>query len=109
MDTSNDLPATEGKPCRVRGLHSAFVVDMGIVKERAEWRGTEVKACWGANHDSPGEGADAAILLWAAEERSRVSGQKLTGGEEKLVGGLASTAVERELCAWRQFKVPKPV
>ena len=50
----------------------------------------------GANHALLAEGVDAAISSWTAEERSRVSGQELTGEET------------REISAWSISKEFKP-
>ena len=47
----------------------------------------------------------AATFAAAAEERSRFSGQELA----EFHGGRASAAKARELCAWKKFKVLKPV
>ena len=86
------------------GIHLAFLVETGKVKEHAQWRAPEKKARWEVTHVSPGKGVNVAISPWAAEERRRVSGQELMGEEEKLNGGLASATQGRKLSAWKKFK-----
>ena len=50
----------------------------------------------------------AAISVWVAEERNRISGQELSEAEETLHVDLVRGAKEKELNAWTQFKVFKP-
>ena len=52
---------------------------------------------------------DAARSGWIAEERNRVAGQELTETGAKLRECLTSAAKQRELNAWKKFKVSQPV
>ena len=54
-------------------------------------------------------GLDAAISTWVAEARNCVWGQELTGGKEKLHAVLARDAEVKELDAWKQCKVFRPL
>ena len=50
-------------------------------------------------------GVGAALSAWSAAERNGVSGQELSGKEEKeLQKGLESAAKGRELHAWERRK-----
>ena len=55
------------------------------------------------------DGGGPLLSACVAEERNRVSGQELTEEEGRSHGDLARNANERELGAWRQFKVSLPV
>ena len=107
-DTPHYLPATREPRCRVSDLHLAFVAEKEIAKEHAKWRDSEVKAHWDTNHAPPAEGPGAAISAWAAEGRSRVSGQAPSEAGEKLQGGPVSAAKEREPASWKRFEAFKP-
>ena len=76
MDISGGSPAGRESRCRATDPHLASVADEEIVKGRAQSEGPWTKARWGANQGSPAKGVGCAISLWAAEERSRVSGQE---------------------------------
>ena len=87
MDTSEDLPVTQGTRCRASGPHLPLVAEREIAKEHTQWRRSEMKAHWDANHAYPFEGADAAIPSWSAEVRSKVLGRELSEAEEKVSWG----------------------
>ena len=68
MDTSEDPPATQGKHCRADDLHPAFVADIEVVQEHAQWRDPGTRAHWDVAKASPLDGVDAAISVWAVDE-----------------------------------------
>ena len=102
LDSPEDPPATGEKRCGMEDLHSTFVAEKEIVKEHEQWRGPEIKAHWNFNGPSPADKVDAALSAWAADECSKALGQGHPGAEERLHGGLARVAKERELAAWKQ-------
>ena len=73
-DTYAAMPLTKDTRRRVENLHLGSVVDMGVVKERAQWWGPGMKAFWDAAHASPLGGLDAAIPSRAADQRDKVLG-----------------------------------
>ena len=62
----------------------ACVADMDVARGHVQWRNPSLEARRGAAHASSTEGVGAAISVWIAGERYRVSGQELMGGEGKL-------------------------
>ena len=86
--TSEDLTATQEERRRVSDPYLAFFANKEIVKGRAQWWGPKIKERWGANDAPPVGGINAATPAWAAEERSRASGQESADEERKSRGGL---------------------
>ena len=80
-----------------------------IVEELAQWRDPDMKARRDPHRTVAVEGVDAAIPARAAGGRSRVSGPELTEEAGKFHVGLVGAAKERELNAWKKFKVCEPV
>ena len=70
---------------------------------------SDLRARQDATISSAAERMGDAISAWAEEERNRVSRQKLTGGSEKLHGGLVSAARGWGLNSWAKFKVFQPL
>ena len=63
MDTSEDMPVTQGRRRRVDDLRLAFVVKKEVAKEHEKWGGPGMNAQWDPARASPFDGADAASCL----------------------------------------------
>ena len=109
LDTTDDLPATQGKRRRASDLHLAFAADEEIEEEDAQRRGPEMRARREANHASAVVGVAAASPARAAEGRSKVSGPAVAEEAEKSRGSSASAAVERKLSARQKSRGFKSV
>ena len=79
------------------------------MKERAQWLDSGTKAHWDAAKAPPLEGVDAAFFVWEAGRCNKTLGQELFADEDKLYEAVAKTAEDRELEAWKRFKVFEPV
>ena len=58
---------------------------------------------------TPSAGYGTRILARAAGRRDEASGQELSLDEVRMHAALVTAAKDRELGAWKKFKVPKPV
>ena len=96
-----------GKRRRAEDPHLAVDADKGIVKEHAHWCGPERKLHRDVSHASPLVGPDDVISASTAGDCNGALGQELPGEEEKLHWNLVRAADERELAAWKNFKVVK--
>ena len=105
-DTYAAMPLAKETRRRVENLHLGSVVDMGVVKERAQWWGPEMKARWGAGHTSPLGGVDAAIAAWGAGRCNKERGQELSADQRKLRGALVDAVGQR--CRGKRFMVFEP-
>ena len=105
MGASEDMPVTREKRCRLGSLHLASAVDMEVVREHAQRRGSWSEAHWDAVRASPLEGADAGTSAWAADHCNKALGQEPSAEEENLRGALVGAAEERGLAFWGGFKV----
>ena len=107
--TSDDLPVSQEARRRVVDLYLGFIVDKEVAGGNAQCRGPEMKAHWDATHASPSEGVGSAISARAATQRNEALGHEPSAEEAKSHGNLVRAAKERELAAWKKFKVFEPV
>ena len=76
IDTSGEMRGSQGKGRRVGDLDSAFVAEMAVAMDRAQWSNPDLKA----------GGMDAVAPPWIAEGCNRVLGQGLS--EEQVARGF---------------------
>ena len=84
---------------------TARVGDKSAVHENVQWWNPAMKPQVEALQSSVVEGADGAISLWVADERSRVLGQVLSLDEEQTRAELVRGGKLRELSARKTFDV----
>ena len=94
MDTSGDKPAAKAKRCRVEDIYPATVVEKDILKERAQWRNSEMTAHQDAAEASLLKGVDAAISAWAADQ-----------WKEHWVKNRPLMKKRRALRRWKRLKI----
>ena len=101
------LPTQGGDGKRSRGDAGAshVMVDLAVLKEHAQWWSSELKPHFSLLNHSLVDGSDNAISAWMAEECNRVLGQKLTTDEELHCPEMVQEGKQRELDAWKKFKV----
>lgn len=97
------------KRCKREPLRAARVADKEVVKERAQWRNSELRPHVEASRSSAAEGVVATFPARAADECNRVSGKKLSEEGEAAHGDLVREAKGKELVAWKSPNVFKPL
>ena len=106
---NSDVPlGSQEKRRRVGDLHVASVAGREVVKWHAQWRNPDWKSMLDATQASEAEGADNATSGWVSEESNRALRQELTEDAGNFYGDLARAAMDRELNAWKHFKVFGP-
>ena len=112
----SDSPAQSlGKECRAGDLHSAFVSDKEVMRGHVQWRHLELEE----NIETQARrdpvvplvmnGGGPNLSAWVAEECKRVLRRDFTEEAERVYADLAGEATDRELDAWKQFKVSSRV
>ena len=102
MDSDTPTQSADKKG-RVGDLRLAFVTDKEVVKGHACWRRWHMKekiraqTRMGAGASFALGGGGPVLSGWAAEERTRISGQELTEAEWRVHADLARRAKVREV------------
>ena len=82
MDTGAAVGGNFEKRPRGGTLEISRAVDLGVVKEHAQWWNPELKPQVEAHNSSAAEGVDGAASEWVADQCNRVLGQELSSEGE---------------------------
>ena len=94
------MPVTQVIRRRVEALLLAFVAEGEAAEEHAQRGDSGAKAHWDAAKATPFGSADAGISVAAADLCAKSLGQEVS-----VDRGLVKSAKDRELGAWKRFKV----
>ena len=107
-EIGTEVGRNTGKRPRSEAHGLALAVDLGVVKEHAQWWNTELKPQVEAHRSSVAAGVDGAASACVADECNRVLREELPPEDEEQHAELVYAGEIRELDVWKKFDASAP-